>query len=171
MGAALALVGFIVYLVGWVMVVWLAFRDSVWWGLGCFFVPFVALYFVITHWDEAKKGFFTTLAGAVLIFAGAMATPTRPRPPVVVQPQRAQASIIPASTTHATFDAVTQQAPEPPPRPVRVEEPPQPMFSQVYADNKTKLYYPKDCANHPENAYLLAKSVAVSQGFKPAECK
>src|SRR5439155_27310683 len=111
-GAALALVGFIVYLVGWVMVVWLAFRDSVWWGLGCFFVPFVALYFVITHWDEAKKGFFTTLAGAVLIFAGAMATPMRPRPPGVVQAQQAHAAVIPATTTHPTCRALRQPAPE-----------------------------------------------------------
>jgi len=169
-GTALALVGLIVYLVGWVMVIWIAFRESPWWGLGCFFVPLVALYFVITHWDDTKKGFLTTAAGVVLIVLGAMATPTRPRPGVVPQPQQ-QASIIPATTTHASFDSVTRQAPEPPPRPVRVEEPPQPMFAQVYADNKTKLYYPKDCANHPENAFLLAKSVAVSQGYKPAPCK
>ena len=168
MGIALALIGLIAYLVGWVWVVIIAFRENLWWGLGVFFVPLVAIYFVITHWDEAKKAFITTVAGVVLFVAGAMATPSRPRPTIVQQPQQQQASIIPATTTHATFDSVVRQTPEPPSRPVQIEEPPQPVFAQVYADNKTKLYYPKDCANHPANAYLLAKSVAVSQGFKPA---
>ena len=34
-----------------------AFQTSVLWGLGYVLVPFVALIFVIVHWETAKKPF------------------------------------------------------------------------------------------------------------------
>lgn len=72
-------------------------------------------------------------------------------------PQTMQASLAPA-------------APAPAPVPVtRMERPPVqfPTIAQVYVDNLTHQYYSENCAR-PENAYRLAKSVAKSQGFKPA---
>ena len=35
----------------------MAFRESILWGLGSIFVPFVSLLFVVMHWDEAKSPF------------------------------------------------------------------------------------------------------------------
>ena len=34
-----------------------AFQTSVLWGLGYLLVPFVALIFIIMHWETAKKPF------------------------------------------------------------------------------------------------------------------
>jgi len=44
----------IAYLVGFIWLVVLGFKKSVWWGLGNLLVPFVALIFGIIHWAEAK---------------------------------------------------------------------------------------------------------------------
>ena len=52
-----------------------------------------------------------------------------------------------------------------------VAEEPQPTIVKVYADRATHLYYPSDCARHPEDAPLIAKTVATMQGYKPAPCK
>ncbi len=48
----------------WIMV--LAFQESVAWGLGCLFVPFVSLIFVIQYWQESKRPFLIGLATSVL---------------------------------------------------------------------------------------------------------
>jgi hypothetical protein len=67
MALAILILGSIVMLVGGVMFLIAAFSESVLWGLGCMFVPFVSLFFLILHWPEAKKGFFIQLAGAALV--------------------------------------------------------------------------------------------------------
>lgn len=170
MGPAIFVVGLVISLIGWVMVIWLAFRESVLWGLACLFIPFAYFIFAITHWADAKKGFLTGVAGTALFFFGLAVTPAPTKQ--VPQPAQEQASMIPAATTtHATFEQVTAHAPEPAPAPVVQEEPVQPVFAQVWADNRTKLFYPRDCATRPEHAYLLSKSVATSQGYKAAPCK
>jgi len=64
-GAVLGVVGGI-----WLLVV--AFQESVLWGLGSIFVPFVSLIFVILHWDVAKKPFLYNLLGTVILFVGAI---------------------------------------------------------------------------------------------------
>jgi hypothetical protein len=161
-------IGLVISLVGSVMVISRAFRESVLWGLGCIFVPFVYIIFVITHWEDSRKGFMTGLAGTALFFLGVLVTPSPQKH--VPQPAQAQASMVPATTTHATFESINAPPPQPPPV-TQTEEPVQPVFAQVWADNRTRVYYPKDCASRPENAYLLAKSVATSQGFKAAACK
>ena len=170
MGPALLVVGLLVSLVGWIMVVSLAFRESILWGLGTIFVPFVYFIFAVTHWEIAKKGFLIGVTGSVMFIASVALTPAPKK--IVPQPAQEQASMVPVTTTHATFEQVTARAPEPVSAPVtQTEEPIQPLFAQVWADNRTRLYYDKDCAKRPENAYLLAKSVATSQGFKPGVCK
>ena len=44
----------------WLLI--LAFQESILWGLGYIFVPFVSLIFVIMHWDKAAKPFLIGLA-------------------------------------------------------------------------------------------------------------
>jgi hypothetical protein len=166
-GTALFLIGLLVSLVGWVMVISHAFRESVLWGLGCIFVPFVYLIFAITHWEDSKKGFLIGIGGAAIVLLGVLMTPTRKHVPSPVQEQ---ASVV-ETTTHATFESINTPPPQPAPAPAaQVEERAQPVFAQVWVDNRTRLYYTKECA-HPENAYLTARSAAVSQGFKAANCK
>lgn len=48
------------------------FKESVLWGLGSMFVPFVALVFVIMLWGVSKKPFFIQLAGIGLIILGVL---------------------------------------------------------------------------------------------------
>lgn len=47
-----------------------AFNTSVLWGLGCIFVPFVSLLFLVMNWDVAKRPFIVNLIGTVLALAG-----------------------------------------------------------------------------------------------------
>ncbi len=54
----------------WFLVV--AFQQSVLWGLGCLFLPFVSLIFLIVHWAEAKRPFLWSLAACVPLLIGAM---------------------------------------------------------------------------------------------------
>ena len=59
---------YVVILIGAIMCLVAAFRQSVLWGLVYLFVPFASLVFLIKYWNEAKNGFFTSLFGlAVLI--------------------------------------------------------------------------------------------------------
>lgn len=42
-----------------------AFRESMFWGLGCLLIPLVMLFFVISHWYESRGPFLLNLACAV----------------------------------------------------------------------------------------------------------
>jgi hypothetical protein len=55
-------IGGIITLIGGVMLLVVAFKQSAMWGLGCIFVPFVSLVFLIKFWADAKKPFFICLA-------------------------------------------------------------------------------------------------------------
>ena len=70
LGMILMGVGSIVSLVGGIMFLIVAFQESILWGLGCLFIPFVALIFLIMFWDKASKPFLIQLAGIVPIFVG-----------------------------------------------------------------------------------------------------
>ena len=52
-----------------------AFRESIWWGLACLFLPIVQLFFLIVHWPVAKKPFFFQLLGLALIILAAIVSP------------------------------------------------------------------------------------------------
>lgn len=65
LGLAISLVAGI-----WLLVV--AFRESVWWGLGSLLLSPVALVFVILHWQQAKKPFLINLGGLALVIVGAL---------------------------------------------------------------------------------------------------
>jgi hypothetical protein len=65
----LALMGILGAIASLVFAVWclvIAFRTNVWWGLAYMFVPFAALAFAITHWDEAGKPFLGLVCSIAL---------------------------------------------------------------------------------------------------------
>ena len=75
MGGALVIVGVVLMIVGGIMLLWAAFKESLLWGIGSIVVPLVALIFVATHWSEAKMGFLIQLLGVILFVAGGAMTP------------------------------------------------------------------------------------------------
>ncbi len=70
MAEALQFLGLIIALIGGIWIIVLAFQESIWWGLGCIFVPFVSLIFAIMHWNIAAKPFLISLAGGILYGIG-----------------------------------------------------------------------------------------------------
>lgn len=70
LGLILLGIGVIVGLVGGIWILMLAFQESIVWGIGCIFVPFVSLIFVVMNWDEAKKPFLINLGGLALMILG-----------------------------------------------------------------------------------------------------
>ncbi len=69
-GVLVLLVGCLLALVGFIWFVIAAFQESVLWGLGVLFVPFVHLIFLVLGWDRAKRPFFLQLFGvAMIVFA------------------------------------------------------------------------------------------------------
>ena len=69
-GGLLMVVGGIIMFVGGIMFLITAFKESVLWGLGTMFVPFVGLIFLITHWQDAKKPFLIQLMGLPFYILG-----------------------------------------------------------------------------------------------------
>ena len=72
---ALLIVGFIIALFYGIQLLILAFRTSILWGLGYLFIPFVALIFVIVHWDEAKTPFLRGLLAIPFYIVGILLLP------------------------------------------------------------------------------------------------
>lgn len=72
---ALLIVGLILAFVGGIWLLVVAFKTSIWWGLGSLFIPLVNLIFVILHWQPSKKPFFIYLAGVVLLVIAALNMP------------------------------------------------------------------------------------------------
>lgn len=70
MGTMLAIIGLIVALVGGIWLLVEAFRESILWGLGALFIPFVGLIFAILHWDKGGKPLLIGIVGNVIMFAG-----------------------------------------------------------------------------------------------------
>ena len=61
--------------VGGIWLVVLAFRESALWGLAALFVPFGKLAFVVTHWEEAKTPFLTSICATVVLVGIVFAQP------------------------------------------------------------------------------------------------
>ena len=59
--------GFLLMLVGGIAFIVAAFRESILWGLGVMFVPFVSLIFLVLNWSRTKDSFFLQLYGVALI--------------------------------------------------------------------------------------------------------
>lgn len=69
------LIGFGISLVYGIQLLIIAFQTSVLWGLGYLFVPFVALIFVIVHWDEASYPFLRSLIAIPFFIVGFVLLP------------------------------------------------------------------------------------------------
>lgn len=61
-------VGYVAMVIGSLWLVWLAFKESILWGLGCLFIPLVTGFFAITRWPATKTPALLWLIGWVLIF-------------------------------------------------------------------------------------------------------
>ena len=69
-GTILICVGFTGALVGGIWFHFVAFRESLLWGLGCLCVPFVSLFFLALHAEKVGKCFFVVLVSIVLVVTG-----------------------------------------------------------------------------------------------------
>jgi len=67
---ALFYLGGLITLIGAIWLLVVAFKKSIWWGLGSLLIPFVSLIFVILNWQDSKKPFLIQVAGVVLCLVG-----------------------------------------------------------------------------------------------------
>lgn len=74
-GIALIFIGGLIALVYGFLLLITAFRESILWGLGYLFIPFVSLIFVIVHWEEAKDPFLKGLLCIPFIVVGLVLMP------------------------------------------------------------------------------------------------
>jgi len=72
---AMIVLGMLLLVFGGLWFLVAAFRESIWWGLACLFLPIVQLFFLIVHWPEAKKPFFFQLLALVLIVLAVILSP------------------------------------------------------------------------------------------------
>ena len=72
----LLLVGTVLMLVGAIGFIIAAFRASILWGLGCLFLPFIPLLFLVMHWRLAFKPFRMQVVGFLLGLVAALVSPT-----------------------------------------------------------------------------------------------
>jgi hypothetical protein len=70
LGLLLMVVGGVIALAGGIWFLVVAFQESILWGLGCMFVPFVSLIFLVMNWDQAAKPFGVNLLGGVILVIG-----------------------------------------------------------------------------------------------------
>ena len=75
MGFALLVVGGIISVIGTILLLIEAFKESVWWGIGSLLVSPVSLVFIFLHWEVGRKPFFIQLGGAALLFIGMFLLP------------------------------------------------------------------------------------------------
>jgi hypothetical protein len=68
----LVLIGWLIVLVAGIMLLIVAFKEHILWGLGCLFIPIVSIIFIIINWDKSKNAFFTWIVGVLVILLGAM---------------------------------------------------------------------------------------------------
>ena len=69
LGISLVLLGGVLAFIGNIWFLVAAFRVSIWWGLACLFLPFVSFFFLIVHWNVAKRPFFYILFSIILLIA------------------------------------------------------------------------------------------------------
>ncbi len=75
MGMVLMILGILIAIVGGIWFLVVAFQESILWGLGCIFVPFVSLVFLVMHWQVAKKPFLIQMLGTALMIVGIIMSP------------------------------------------------------------------------------------------------
>jgi hypothetical protein len=76
MAPLLILIGYAFLLIGSIIMLVAAFRQSVLWGLACLFVPIVSFFFLVVHWHAAKSGFVVQLIGGAFLLLGVILAPS-----------------------------------------------------------------------------------------------
>ena len=71
----LLLVGLVLTLIGSITFLIASFRESIWWGLGILFLPFVGMVFLIMHWSVAAKPLGIYMLGFVFCIIAAIIAP------------------------------------------------------------------------------------------------
>ncbi len=56
-----------VFICGGVWFLTIAFRESIWWGLGSLFIPFLAIAYAVLDWPNAGKPFLITASALVIV--------------------------------------------------------------------------------------------------------
>ena len=74
-GAGLIYLGILFLLIGGIWFLITAFRQSIWWGLGCFFIPIIQIFFLIIHWRSARQPFLLQLGAFVMLLIGFYVSP------------------------------------------------------------------------------------------------
>lgn len=77
LGLSCIAIGVIIALVFGIILLIKAFQESILWGLGYIFVPFVSLVFIIMHWDKAKSPFLKGLIAIPFYAIGIALMPTQ----------------------------------------------------------------------------------------------
>ena len=75
-GLILLVIGFLIALVYGIQLLIVAFRESIWWGLGSIFIPLVSLIFVIMYWPQAKSPFRRGLLAIPFYLVGFALSPS-----------------------------------------------------------------------------------------------
>lgn len=70
LGTLLIVVGIIIALVGGIMFLIVAFKESVVWAIGCLVIPLVSFIFLFKHWSKASKPFFIQMGGVLIASIG-----------------------------------------------------------------------------------------------------
>ena len=67
--------GLLIFIFGGLWFLVTAFRENIWWGLACLFIPMVQLFFLIVHWQSAKRPFAYQVFGFVLMLIALIISP------------------------------------------------------------------------------------------------
>ncbi|MFT6986803.1 MAG: hypothetical protein ACJAT7_002647 [Psychromonas sp.] len=71
MADIVGVIGVLILVIGGILFLIAAFKESIIWGIACLLITPVVLAFTVMHWDVAKKPFFIQLAGlGVMLIAG-----------------------------------------------------------------------------------------------------
>ena len=70
LGILLCVIGAVCCLVGWVLILKVAFAESFLTGIGCFFIPVIMLIYAIFRFRETKQGLGVYAAGLGLLVVG-----------------------------------------------------------------------------------------------------
>ncbi|MDD7983411.1 hypothetical protein PQO01_00395 [Lentisphaera marina] len=77
LAATCMIIGAIIAIIFGFILLMKAFQESILWGLGYLFVPFVSLIFIIVHWQEAKSPFLKGLIALPFYGLGIALMPTQ----------------------------------------------------------------------------------------------
>lgn len=72
MADIVGVIGILIFVIGGILFLIEAFKESIFWGIACLLITPVVLVFTVMHWDVAKKPFLIQLAGLGGILIGAL---------------------------------------------------------------------------------------------------